>query len=162
MDAYPALPLGIEIKEEGVAGAAAADALVEVLRDRNRLDGVVVSSFSDDVIAHVEAIAPEIETSPGPAAVGALLLDGTALPFGQRILQLPSVFGDTELLTPDYISLAHDAGYVIWVWPGDRELETPEAYAGFLADGIDGLNINFPAAGVAAVEYFVASTTPSG
>ena len=44
---------------------------------------------------------------------------------------------------------------MIWVWPNDRALENAAAYAELLARGVDGLNINDPAAGVAAVEAFV-------
>ena len=45
---------------------------------------------------------------------------------------------------------------MIWVWPNDRALENAAAYAELLARGVDGLNVNDPAAGVAAVEAFVA------
>jgi hypothetical protein len=41
------------------------------------------------------------------------------------------------------------------VWPD--ETESAALYADLLAQGLDGLNINFPATGVAAVEAFVAS-----
>ena len=47
---------------------------------------------------------------------------------------------------------------MIWVWPNDRALENAAAYAELLARGVDGLNINDPAAGVAAVEAFVAGS----
>ena len=53
-----------------------------------------------------------------------------------------------EVLTPDVIARSHAAGYVIWVWPDDRSLEARPGYAGLLAEGMDGLNINFPATGV--------------
>ena len=160
IDAYPDIPLGIEIKADGEAGEATADARVALLEVRDRIDGVVVSSFSDDVIAYVQTIAPKLEVSPGPGPIGAFLLGGIPLPAGQRILQLPPLFGDIELLTPEHIAAAHDAGYVIWVWPDDHDLENQQAYREFLDDGIDGLNINDPAAGVAAVEEFVAAATP--
>ena len=64
------------------------------------------------------------------------------------------------MLTPEIITAAHDAGYVIWVWPNDRALETATAYADFLARGVDGLNINFPEDGVAAVEAFIGDDGP--
>jgi len=160
MDAFPDIPLGIEIKAEGADGRATADALVDLLEARGRIDHVVVSSFSDDVIAYVEAIAPDLEVSPGPGPIGAFLLEGTPLPDGQRILQLPPEFADVPLLTPDYIAAAHEAGYVIWVWPDDHDLENQDAYRDFLVDGIDGLNINYPAAGVAAVAEFVTTACP--
>lgn len=158
LDAYPDIPLGVEIKAGGDVGRATADALVALLEERGRMNGVLVSSFSDDVIAYMQQIAPDVEVSPGPGPIAAFLLDGIPLPDGQRILQLPPVFGDQPLLIPEYIAAAHDAGYFIWVWPGNRELENKDAYRQFLVDGVDGLNINFPATGVAAVAEFVAST----
>lgn len=161
MDAYPDIPLGIEVKETGDAGFAAVDTLVALLRERDRIDAVVVSSFQDDVIAHVQNIAPELAVSPGPGAIGAFILDGTPLPGDQRIFQLPPEFAHTALLTAENIAAAHEAGYVIWVWPNDRALETRDAYGDFLLDGIDGLNIDFPADGVAAVEQFVAAASPA-
>ena len=54
------------------------------------------------------------------------------------------MFDETELLTPEIVAAAHDAGYVIWVWPNDRALENATAYAELLARGVDGLNINDP------------------
>lgn len=156
--AFPEIPLNIEIKGSGELAIETADVLVAELTDLDRLDGVVVSSFDDEVIAHVEAVAPALEVSPGPATVAAFILDGTPLPNGQRILQLPPAFDGTDLLTPEIVDAAHVAGYVIWVWPNDRALENAAAYADLLGLGIDGLNINDPPAGVAAVEAFVAES----
>ena len=154
--AFPEIPLNIEIKGSGDQAIQAADVLIADLTELDRLDGVVVASFDDAVIARVMAIAPHVEVSPGTAATAAFVLDATPLPEGQRILQLPPVFEETDLLTPAIIGAAHDAGYVIWVWPNDPALENAEAYAELLARGVDGLNINDPEAGVAAVEALVA------
>ncbi|MEZ5251315.1 MAG: hypothetical protein R2713_19480 [Ilumatobacteraceae bacterium] len=41
------------------------------------------------------------------------------------------------------------------MWPNDRDWETAERYGELLDMGLDGLNINFPATGVAAVRAFV-------
>ena len=120
-----------------------------------------MASFEDAVVDHVATIAPDVEVSPGLAATTAFVVDGTALPDGQRILQLPPVFDETDLLAPDIVTAVHDAGYVIWVWPNDRALENATAYGELLARGVDGLNINDPAAGVAAVEAFVAGGVPA-
>ncbi|MET0908289.1 MAG: hypothetical protein ABWZ99_02380, partial [Ilumatobacteraceae bacterium] len=84
-----------------------------------------------------------------------------ALPAGQRILQLPPRFESTELLTPDIVDAIHGGGYVVWVWPNDRALENAAAYTDFLSRGVDGLNVNDPAAGVAAVEGFTAAQPPA-
>jgi glycerophosphoryl diester phosphodiesterase len=155
---FPDIPMNIEIKGTGDLAIATADTLVAELTDLDRLDGVVVASFEDAVIDHVTTIAPDVEVSPGIAATTAFVVDTTPLPEGQRILQLPPVFEDTDLLTPDIVGRAHAGGYEIWVWPNDRALENAVAYGELLARGVDGLNINDPEAGVAAVEQFVASS----
>jgi glycerophosphoryl diester phosphodiesterase len=158
--AFPDIPLNIEIKGTAELAMRTADALVAELIDFDRLDGAVVASFEDAVVARVSAIAPDVEVSPGLASTAAFIVDGTPLPTGQRILQLPPTFESTELLTPDIIDAIHAAGYVVWVWPNDRALETAAAYAEFLTRGVDGLNINDPAAGVAAVEAFASAPPP--
>jgi glycerophosphoryl diester phosphodiesterase len=153
--AFPDIPLNIEIKGTGDLAIETADILVAELTALERLDGVVIASFEDAVIDHVATIAPDVEVSPGIAATTAFVVDGTALPDGQRILQLPPVFDETDLLAPEIVAAAHEAGYVIWVWPNDRALENATAYGELLARDVDGLNINDPAAGVAAVQAFV-------
>ena len=45
---------------------------------------------------------------------------------------------------------------MIWVWPNDRGLENQASYLNFLDMGVVGLNINFPAQGVAAVREYLA------
>ncbi len=158
--AFPDIPLNVEIKGTGDIAIETADALIAELTEFQRLDGAVVASFEDAVVDHVATIAPDVEVSPGLAATTAFVVDGTALPDGQRILQLPPVFDETNLLAPDIVTAVHDAGYVIWVWPNDRALENATAYGELLARGVDGLNINDPVAGVAAVETFVAGGVP--
>ena len=54
-------------------------------------------------------------------------------------------------ITPELVTDSTAAGYPIWVWPNDRNLENLQSYQQFLAQGILGLNINFPAEGVRAV-----------
>ena len=101
-------------------------------------------------------MAPTVEISPGLGSASGWVLSGTPLPAGERILQLPPRYEGVEVLTPDVIARSHAAGYVIWVWPDDRSLENASGYASLLAEGMDGLNINFPATGVQAVEQFTA------
>lgn len=61
------------------------------------------------------------------------------------------------MITPELIADSHAAGYLIWVWPNDHSVENAEGYAALLAQGLDGLNINDPATGVAAVQSFIAN-----
>ena len=83
------------------------------------------------------------------------MLNDVPLPPGQRILQLPPEYEGLDVLTPEVVQRSHAAGYLIWVWPNDDALENQQAYLDFLNQGMDGLNINFPAQGVAAVRDFL-------
>ena len=152
---YPDVPLNIEVKGTGEPAVAAARELISELTELGRLDATVISSFDDQVVDAVRAMAPSVEISPGLGAASGWVLSGTPLPAGERILQLPPRYEGIEVLTPDVVARSHAAGYVIWVWPDDRSLENASGYASLLAEGMDGLNINFPATGVQAVEQFI-------
>ena len=71
------------------------------------------------------------------------------------ILQLPPEFSGLQVITPELVARATADGFPIWVWPNDRDLENYDAYLAFLQQGIEGLNINFPAQGVEAVRDFI-------
>jgi hypothetical protein len=73
-----------------------------------------------------------------------------------RILQLPPEYQGIAVLTPETIAASHAAGYVIWVWPTVKE--TPALYDSLLADGLDGLNANYPVDAIAAVERSIAAS----
>jgi glycerophosphoryl diester phosphodiesterase len=158
VERYPSMPLNIEIEGSGERAAGAARAVADILREFGRLDAAVVASFDDATVAYFHQLEPTVEMSPGFAASAAFVLDATLLPDRMRILQLPPRSSGIEVLTPENIAKAHAAGYLIWVWPNDRNLENRAAYDQFLRDGLDGLNINFPAQGVAAAHEFVPTT----
>jgi glycerophosphoryl diester phosphodiesterase len=152
IERYPDMPLNVEIEGDGERGAATAAATVTLLTELGRLDATVLSSFDDDVVEALVQLAPDAEISPGLGASAAWVLNGEPLPPGQRILQLPPAYEGIEVLTPEVIQRSHDAGYLIWVWPTERAQENQQAYLDFLNQGLDGLNINFPAQGVAALQ----------
>lgn len=154
LDRFPLLPVNIEIKGTGEPAIAAAEELARILAAHDLLDSAVVSSFDDAVVAAFSAAAPGVEVSPGLGTASAWVLDRTPLPDGMRILQLPPVYGDIEVLSAEVIADSHAAGYVIWVWPNDRELENAASYREFLDEGMDGLNANFPATAVDVVREF--------
>ncbi len=154
---FPDLPLNIEIKGTGEPAAAAAQVLADELVELGRADASVVTTFDDPTLVAFHALLPDVEISPSLGPGSAWVLNDVPLPEGQRILQVPPVFGDTVVLTPEMIAKSLDAGYVIWVWPNNRDLENYDTYIGYLQSGITGLNINFPEQGVQAVHDF---TTP--
>ena len=156
VERFPDLPLNIEIEGEGQAALAAATELADELVELHRTDASVVTSFDDATVVAFHELLPDVEISPSLGPASAWVVEGTPLPDGQRILQLPPVFGDLVVITPELIASSLAAGYVVWVWPNDRALENYDSYLAYLEAGITGLNINFPAEGVRAVEDFIA------
>ena len=154
---FPNLPINIEIKGNGGPALAAAEVLAEEIQQLGIEDSVVMTSFDDEIVAAIQALLPDVEVSPGLGASTEFVLAGIALPAGQRILQFPPEFDGIVVITDDLIARSKAAGYVIWVWPNNRDLENLQSYRDFLDMGIEGLNINFPAAGVQAVTEYLAA-----
>ncbi len=157
VERFPDIPLNIEIKGEGEIALRTADVLAEQLQELGRSEASVVASFSDEVVAYYHSIDPDTEVSPGLNVLTGWVLERTPVPDGMRILQLPPEFSGLQVITPQLVADSTAAGYPIWVWPNSRDLENLESYRDFLRQGIVGLNINFPAQGVQAVEEFVAA-----
>ena len=155
VERFPTMPLNIEIKGEGEIGRRSADVLAALLVELGKTEDSVVASFSDEVVNYFHEIAPDVEVSAGLDALTAYVLEGTALPEGMRILQLPPEFQGIKVITPELLARAAADGLPIWIWPNNRDLENLESYRGFLEQGIAGLNINFPAQGVQAVREFI-------
>jgi glycerophosphoryl diester phosphodiesterase len=145
---FPTMPLNIEIKG---GDTAAATALAGELRELDRLDSTVVTSFDDALIAAFHGLAPEVALSPGLAATTAWVVSGTPLPDGMRILQIPPEFQGVTVLTDDLVAKAKAAGYLLWVWPNGGSFESQDGYASLFSMGVDGVNASQPRAGVAAL-----------
>jgi glycerophosphoryl diester phosphodiesterase len=157
---FPTMPLNIEIKGNGEAGAEAARALAAELEELDRLDNAVVTSFDDTVNDAFAEAAPGVEISPGLGVASEWVLNQEPLPDGMRILQLPPEFQGIDVLTPAVVTASRDRGYAIWVWPNDRAYENAEGYDLLLNMGMLGLNINDPVVGVAAVEHYMEDEDP--
>lgn len=137
---FPQMPLDIEIKGEGDVGAAAAEALAAELEDLDREDSVVVVSFDQATVDRFAELAPEVEISPGTDD----LLDwysGDGDLSRYRILQLPTVYGDVEVLTPENIAAfeAEDQPLHAWVFMAGDDEETAGNYQHHLDLGVDGI-----------------------
>lgn len=143
-EAFPGLPLDIEIKDEGALASQAIDALIAILDDLDRRDSVVVVSFSSDIVAEFKAAAPDVATSPGTDELVAWVLAGEPL-VGHQIIQVPPFYGDIEVLTESFFEAATLASVEVWVWTSEITQEAADFYAETLALDVDGIITGRPA-----------------
>jgi glycerophosphoryl diester phosphodiesterase len=156
LEAYPDIPLSIEIKDFGDNARAIADALVAMLRDYDRIDSVVVASFEDAIVDYVHGLEPALDATSLTTSIFHLL-EGWPMQSYTRVIQPSTMFEDQPVFDAADLAAAHDDGYAVWLWPNDDAFENADAYTVFLTMGIDGINSNDPAVGVAAVEDFLAA-----
>ncbi len=136
---WPELRVNIDPKHDD-----AVDALVEVIQRCNAIDRVCVGAFSDDRIARVRDALPGVCTSLGP--LGALQLGQAAM--GEHVgdlpdpcAQLPTHYGETEILTRPLLDEAHRRGIAVHVWTIDEPVEMER----LLDLGVDGIMTDRPA-----------------
>ncbi len=90
-----------------------ADALVAELTELDRLDGAVVASFEDDVVAHVSDDRSRRRGLARARRHGGLHRRRHATAGrASGSSSCRRVFEETELLTPDIVDAVHAAGYV--------------------------------------------------
>ncbi|HUF97128.1 MAG TPA: glycerophosphodiester phosphodiesterase family protein [Ilumatobacter sp.] len=151
-EAFPAMPFDIEIKPEGAAGIAAAQVLADELDRLDRLDSTIVVSFDSSVVAAFHEAAPDVATSPGVDEMAAWLLAGTPLPDHHDVVQVPPMFDDIVVLSPEMLQLAAESGVAVWVWPNDASTQENQAfYESLVAMGVTGILAGRPAQASAAI-----------
>jgi glycerophosphoryl diester phosphodiesterase len=141
--AFPTVPLNIEVKQF----EPAIDAAVLEVLDRHRArDRVLLAAFDDRILRRLRALAPEMASSlsfeEAAAFVGACMsgtLDGYEAP--GDALQVPPDHEGIEIVTPLFVTAAHDLGMEVHVWTINDEAEMDR----LLGLGIDGLMSDFPA-----------------
>ena len=137
---FPDLRVNIDPKHD-----AAVEPLAAVLRRCDAVDRVCIGAFSDERLERVRALLPGVCTSLGP--IGTLQLgllaqgqtDVGALP--APCAQVPTSYGDTEIVTDAFVAAAHERGLHVHVWTIDEAAEM-----GRLLDlGVDGVMTDRPA-----------------
>jgi glycerophosphoryl diester phosphodiesterase len=136
--AWPDLRVNVDPKHDG-----AVEPLVDVLRAAGAMHRVCIGAFSDDRLARVRDALPGVCTSLGP--IGSLQLglaaNGETVPeLPSPCAQLPTHFGDTEILTAELLAAAHDRGMQVHVWTIDERGEMER----LLDLGVDGIMTDRP------------------
>lgn len=122
-------PLQAEIKD-----VAAARALAEVMRRRELVGRVEVSSFHDEAVAEISALVPGVRTVLIASRWGADVVD-RAVAVGADSLAL-----NIRRLTLEVVESAHTAGLGVIGWV----VNTPDQLRLVRAFGLDGATTDFP------------------
>jgi glycerophosphoryl diester phosphodiesterase len=143
LEAFPGVPVNIEIKQAEPAIEAALLATLDRCAARER---VLVAGEDVVPLGRFRAAAPNVLTSFAAAEVAELLgrlrtgdLGGYRPP--GVALQVPPAVRDTEIVTPDFVAAAHTLGLEVHVWT----INEPDDMERLLDMGVDALMTDFPA-----------------
>jgi glycerophosphoryl diester phosphodiesterase len=137
LTAWPDLRVNIDAKS-----AASARPLSLLIRQQRAQDRVCVASFSAVRIRELRRLlGPRVATALSAPGIGALrLVPGIALRWlaGSReaqAAQVPLRRGGLEIVTPQFVSKAHDLGTQVHVWT----IDAPDDMHRLLDLGVDGI-----------------------
>jgi glycerophosphoryl diester phosphodiesterase len=133
---YRSARIIIELKQPG---ADLAEAVVQEVRRAGAEERVCLGSFSLTAVRAARASAPDIATSGARFEVRvALYRSWLGLSPGRvayQAFQVPEISGDTRVISPRFVRLAHKAGLVVQVWTVDD----PDDMRRLLDWGVDGI-----------------------
>lgn len=147
---FPARLLDVEIKD-GPDGFAAAEALAAFIAEQPRPDRFLVASFSDEILAHFKALAPDVATSPGLNETIGWFGTREAMPH-HKVLQVPPVYSGIEVITQQFVDDAHADGLAVWVWFNGNDDDQAVEWQRLLDLGVDALLTGKPRAAQAVLE----------
>lgn len=154
LHSFPLARCNIEVKQEQ------PPIVEEVVRTINQLNAqgrVLLAAEHDSIMSHIRRHAGEMATSFATGEVGDFIsrvqasnFDGYR-PEGQA-LQIPTRFGDIELVTADSVAAAHRYGLEVHAWTINDRKEMEE----LLAFGVDGIISDLPGLARVVVDERVA------
>lgn len=151
-DALPSARFNLEMK---TAENDVVSRVLSLVAEHERADRTLLTAGDDAVMRRLrEEIAKrgvEVATSASTSEVVAVVraaVDRAPPPGGIEALQIPTAFGDRDLVTAPLLEHAHRHGIVIHVWT----INDPAEMERLLELGVDGIVTDFPerAAGLAA------------
>jgi glycerophosphoryl diester phosphodiesterase len=131
--AWPSLRVNIDPKADG-----AVDPLAAVITAAGAADRVCIGSFSDDRLARMRELVPGICTSLGPVGIMNLGLATIGQDHGDipaPCAQVPTHFGDNEVVTAAFVEEAHRRDIQIHVWT----IDDADEMVRLLDLGVDGI-----------------------
>jgi glycerophosphoryl diester phosphodiesterase len=143
----------IELKEPGTA---LARTVIEEVHRAQAVERVCLGSFSAGALRAARAIDPQVATSGGRMDVRLALyrswinLGPGRVPY--QAFQVPEISGNTRVVSPRFVKLAHRAGLVVQVWTVDQ----PDDIGRLLEWGVDGIISDRPDVAVKVVKDWAA------
>ncbi len=142
LNAFPDTPINIEIKgqeDEESEFVRNAELLADFLSGTERRDLIVVS-FNQAAVDRFHELAPEIDIAPGLTGLAGYFLNGEPMPDADAVvaIQVPTAFGDLDVLTPERVVQAHRAGWAVHIWLSGNE-ENKRVYNDILDHCVDGI-----------------------
>jgi len=149
LEAFPGVPLNIELKQQEPAIEAAVLATLDRFAARER---TLLAAEDAAIMTRIRAAASEVVTSFSAAEVADFvyrLRDGRLGDYRPPgvALQVPPAFRDTAIVTAESVAAAHALGLEVHAWTINDEAEMER----LLDLGVDGIMTDFPARGVAVL-----------
>lgn len=135
--ALPEMPMTIEIKQ---ADPPIGQMLCDLIRRYNKTDQVIVGSFHAAALNEFRRLCPEVASSAQADEVRTfvyLQIAHLTKAWSPRtvMFQVPVSFGKRQIVTPQFVRLAHARGVKVQVWTVNETAEMQD----LLAIGVDGL-----------------------
>jgi glycerophosphoryl diester phosphodiesterase len=142
LEAFPGVPLNIEIKQDA---PAIEHEVLAVLDRAGARAQVLLAAEEASIMARIRAAAPDVLTSFSAADVLEFVTawhGGTLAAYRAPgvALQIPPSFGDVPLVTAESVAIAHGMGLEVHVWT----IDDPDEMAALLELGVDALMTDVP------------------
>jgi glycerophosphoryl diester phosphodiesterase len=142
LDAFPTMPLNIEIKQ---AEPAIESRVVALLERKGAAARTMLAAESDEIMRRIRTCTPEVASSGSYGEAHDFFQRCFADHFVgyapvARALQIPVRVGEVELVTETTVAAAHRHGLEMHVWTVNEEREIER----LLDLGVDGLMSDFP------------------
>jgi len=150
LEAFPDVPLNVEVKQEAPPIEPAVLATLDRFGARER---TLLAAEDGVIMQRIRAAAPDVVTSFSAPEVAEFLLGllagelGVYRPPGVA-LQVPPEFRGTPIVTMESVVAAHRLGVEVHAWTINAEAEMER----LLDLGVDGLMTDFPARGAAVLK----------
>ena len=142
LEAVPDAPLNVEIKQDDPPIEAAVLATLDRFGARER---TLLAAEHAHIMHRIRAAAPDVPTSFSAPEVADFVFRVRDANFSKYdppgiALQVPPTYGDTPIITPDFVTAAHRFGLEVHAWTINdaKEVET------LLELGVDGIMTDFP------------------